>query len=290
MNEWNIQSRAHACQACQKPFVDKDHFHTVLLEGRHELVRQDICVACWNEKYAQHHAERKGFISHWQGIYQAPVSSNAPEPIQKETAETLLRHLIDANDPKHGPACYILAVMLERKRLLKIKEQVKRDGLRVFVYEHPKTGDLFTITDPNLQLNQLEAVQRDVADLLVNGYNPPAPAPTPAVPVDDVAPETGDVAEEATAPVDTTVAPDELESEPEPEAASGEIESVPEGESESVSESITPVESVEVLSDEPPTPSEEVPLPPPPGNDVAATSAALPAESSPKTNDPLTHE
>ena len=48
-----------------------------------------------------------------------------------------------------------------------------RDGQRVFVYEHPKSGDLFTIVDPNLQLDQLDQVQRDVASLLEQGLNPP---------------------------------------------------------------------------------------------------------------------
>ena len=67
--------------------------------------------------------------------------------------------------------------MLERKRLLKVKEQLRRDGQRVFIYEQPATGDLFTIIDPNLQLNQLEQVQHDVAALLEHGLNPPVHQP-----------------------------------------------------------------------------------------------------------------
>jgi hypothetical protein len=70
--------------------------------------------------------------------------------------------------------------MLERKRLLKIKEQIVRDGQRIFIYEQPSTGDVFTIIDPALQLNQLEQVQHDVAALLEHGLNPPAPLPAPA--------------------------------------------------------------------------------------------------------------
>jgi hypothetical protein len=60
-----------------------------------------------------------------------------------------------------------------------VKEQVVSDGKRVFIYEQPGTGDVFTIADPNLRLDQLEAVQRNVAALLEHGLNPPAPA-TPA--------------------------------------------------------------------------------------------------------------
>ena len=76
---------------------------------------------------------------------------------------------MEVKDPRYSAACYILAVMLERKRILKVKEQLKRDGKRVFVYEHPKSGDFFTITDPDLQLDQLEQVQTDVADVLEHG-------------------------------------------------------------------------------------------------------------------------
>jgi hypothetical protein len=74
-----------------------------------------------------------------------------------------------------------------------VKEQVVSDGKRVFIYEQPGTGDVFTIADPNLRLNQLEAVQRDVAALLEHGLNPPAP----------VAPAEPAAALPATSPVET---------------------------------------------------------------------------------------
>ena len=107
-------------------------------------------------------------------MYQAPPPPT--DPIQKDTAESLLRKLIELNDPRYVPAGYILAVMLERKRLLKVKEQVVNEGKRTFIYEMPKTGEVFTITDPDLHLDQLEAVQHDVADLLEHGLNPPPAA------------------------------------------------------------------------------------------------------------------
>lgn len=172
MNDWNIQSRAHACEACQQPFVDKQPYHTLLFDVAPELRRSDICEACW--KSAEGQRDSKGFISHWQGVYEAPPP--VVDPIQKDTAESLLRKLIELNDPKYIPAGYILAVMLERKRVLKVKEQIILEGKRTFVYEQPKSGDVFTITDPALRLDQLEEVQRDVASLLEHGLTPPQAA------------------------------------------------------------------------------------------------------------------
>ena len=183
MNEWNIQSRAHACEACARPFADRQPYHTLLYDEHGEqLRRMDVCDACWRSQFSEGARERKGFVSHWQGVYEAPPAQ-APEAIQKETAETLLRKLIEQNDPRHAPAAFILAVMLERKRLLRVKEQFQREGRRLFVYEQPKTGEIFTITDPDLHLGQLESVQHDVARLLEHGLTPPAAAgeaPAPA--------------------------------------------------------------------------------------------------------------
>jgi hypothetical protein len=181
MNEWNIQSRAHACEACGQPFADKQPYHTLLLDEKAGLRRSDICEPCWQKQSAAATRTRTGFISHWQGIFEVPPP--VTEVIQKDTAETLLRKIVEQNDPRYAPAAYILAVMLERKRLLKVKEQLKREGQRVFVYEQPKTGDVFTIADPDLHLSQLEAVQRDVAQLLEHGLNPPAPAAEQSAPV-----------------------------------------------------------------------------------------------------------
>ena len=139
--------------------------------------------------------------------------ATAPDAIQKETAETLLRKLIEQNDPSHAAARYILAVMLERKRLFKVKAQLAQDQQRIFVYEHAKTGELFQIPDPNLQLDQLEDVQRDIAQLLEHGLNPPAdaqPAAAPEIGIDSAALPQGANAE-STAPAGDSPAlePDE---------------------------------------------------------------------------------
>ena len=176
MNDWNIQSRAHACQACERPFADKQAYHTLLFDEKQQFLRLDICETCWKEQYSNGAQERKGFVSYWSGVYEAPPPA-APDPIQKENAESLLRKLIELNDPKYAAVGFILAVMLERKRLLKVKEQIVREGERVFIYEQPKTGDIFTIRDPKLQLDQLDEVQKDVADLLERGFNAPSETP-----------------------------------------------------------------------------------------------------------------
>jgi len=198
MIEWNIQTRSKACQACQKAFVEKDVYYTLLLDQRGGLERFDVCEDCWKSQYSQGVNHRKGFISFWQGVFTAPAPP-PPEAIQKENAESLLRQIIGQNDPQLAPAAFILAAMLERKRLLKVKAATNQDGHRITVYEHVKTGEVLTIPDPNLQLNQLESVQHQVAQLLRHGLNPPVTpaamsAATPAEGTSSAA-ETGETSE-----------------------------------------------------------------------------------------------
>jgi hypothetical protein len=187
ITEWNIQTRAHGCEACGKSFVDQETYHTLLFDERAGFRRSDVCEPCRQSRFSDVRS-REGFISCWQGTYAAPPPPT--EAIKKETAETLLRKLIELNDPRYMPAGYILAVMLERKRLLKVKEQIIREGQRVFIYEQPKTGDVFTIADPNLRLDQLEQIQRDVAALLEHGLIPPPDVSgTPSAPFSEAANE-----------------------------------------------------------------------------------------------------
>ena len=180
MTEWKIQSRGNTCGACGKAFADREAYHTLLFDEKAEFSRLDICQACWQSQYSDGVRDRKGFVSYWQGVYEEPPA--LPEAIQRDTAESLLRKLIEQNDPRYVAAGYILAVMLERKRVLKVKEQIVRDGNRVFIYEQPRTGDIFTIADPNLQLNQLEQVQQEVAALLEHGLEPPPLTETTTAP------------------------------------------------------------------------------------------------------------
>ena len=151
-------------------YVDKATYHTILSFTPEGYTRLDVCQTCWDSQYGQGGMDRKGAFSHWRGKYRAPLPPQ-PDPIQKETAENLLRKLIESPDPTHCSARYILGVMLERKRVLKHRDTIERDGQKVLVYEHSGTGESLLIPDPNLNLDQLAEVQKQVFDLL----SPPKP-------------------------------------------------------------------------------------------------------------------
>ena len=76
-----------------------------------------------------------------------------------------------SNNPPAN-ACYVLAAMLERKRVLKQVKIESRGATRVLIYEQGSTGDVFVVPDPQLRLDELETVQNEVAQLLRGAAKP----------------------------------------------------------------------------------------------------------------------
>ena len=70
-----------------------------------------------------------------------------------------------SNNPPAN-ACYVLAAMLERKRILKQVNTEQSVNGRVLIFEQRTTGDVFVVPDPQLRLDEVESVQNEVAQLL----------------------------------------------------------------------------------------------------------------------------
>lgn len=172
--EWDIKPRASMCGKCQAPFADHQEYMSRLIYGSAGYERLDCCVTCWSETDRVPQA-----VSVWRGVFEMPPPA-PPEALKKETAESLLRALIAKNDPANGNVMFILAVMLERRRMLVERDVNKQaDGKLVRVYEHRKTGDTFIITDPQLRLDQIEHVQAEVMAMLAPPAATPATEPSP---------------------------------------------------------------------------------------------------------------
>jgi hypothetical protein len=158
-NEWAITHRSDACAVTNRPFVAGEYFYALLYHGADGYRREDLSEEAW-----QNRNENIQPFSFWKSRYE-PLPAKPPEPLPRENAEQLFRRLIASENPA-ASACYVLAAMLERKRVLKqVKTEQKANG-RVLIYEQPANGDVFIVPDPQLRLDELEAVQDEVAKLL----------------------------------------------------------------------------------------------------------------------------
>ncbi len=173
--EWSIQSRGNTCQSCQRGFHDQEECVSALFDDPPGFTRADFCQTCWEKRDT---ANTPPF-SYWKTTFRLPPEA-PPEPLQKETAESLLRRLIEEDHKNQTPVVYILTIMLERKKILTEKDvTVDQEDTVRRMYEHRKTGEIFVITDPRLQVEDLEDVQRQVAEMLGAQPSPSANTTVP---------------------------------------------------------------------------------------------------------------
>jgi hypothetical protein len=120
--------------------------------------------------------------------------------MEKLSAEEILRRLVDEDKEHTENTRYILAVMLERQKLLRETDNQRTPNGILRVYEHRKTGEVYLIRDPDIPLAEVEAVQNEVIVLLENNGELPEPVMPevePAATDESQAEVVGDESEEA---------------------------------------------------------------------------------------------
>ncbi len=176
---WHIRSRARACTATARPFEDGETIVTALFPDPESsgYLRLDFSKDAWKARTAE---DEKPF-SFWKAVYHAPVAgAEKQDAFKKESPEELLRRLVEEEEEHTENVRYILAVMLERKKVLRETDSQRTPNGIIRVYEHRKLGDVFIVRDPDIPLNQVEKVQEEVLALLESGgrqAEEEAPAP-----------------------------------------------------------------------------------------------------------------
>jgi hypothetical protein len=158
--EWNIQSRALCCAVSGRPFEKGERVFSALYWRDGQYARVDLNAESWKARN-----ENIEPLSAWQTEF-VPPEPPPPEALKKDDAESLLRRFIAENSSATRNARYILALMLERKKVLRQIERQRADGVSVLVYEHGPSGEVWLIDDPGLKLGELKSVQDEVAHLL----------------------------------------------------------------------------------------------------------------------------
>ena len=201
--EWKIRARSHQCNQTGTAFSEGDTVVTAIFWNQDEgdFERRDFSDLGWHQfqnpadptapfdELAATSAATSPApaavpsdppFSSWRSIYQPPPPpEDKSGPVAKESAESLLRRMIEEDLPGTENTRYVLALLLERRKQLKQTEAKESELGRMLFYEHVKSGELFLIKDPLLKLDELEPVQEEVAALLGVSGGVPQPQPQP---------------------------------------------------------------------------------------------------------------
>lgn len=161
---WNIKGCSDQCVNCKKTFLDGEMYSCRLFLIEDGPRREDYCKDCW-----ENHKNGSGAkaYSFWQGRFKAE-----PEPIEENVIEEpllkrLLKKWIDSKERLHQCFCYVLALMLERKKIFKLRPPVSNaPGDEQMVYEDKETGETYILDNPKLTLAELHEIEHDLHILM----------------------------------------------------------------------------------------------------------------------------
>lgn len=176
MQTWNIRSRSSHCALSGEPFTQGEQLYTAIYFDRETsgYLRRDVSLAAWQQELSE-----RTPLAYWKTRYEPEPTEEKPEIAPKENAQGLLTRLIEEDDPKTENARYILALMLERKRIIVPTAVKESESGKMLFYENKKTGEVFVVRDPELYLHEMAQMQDEVAMLL--GFGGPAAEAAKAV-------------------------------------------------------------------------------------------------------------
>lgn len=169
---WHLRSRARECAATQTAFTNGQPIITAIFPDPESsgYLRKDFSLDGWKDRPADAEAP----FSFWKTTFAATAGTEKPAA-EKLSAEEILRRLIEEDEDHTENTRYILAVMLERQKLLRETDSQRTPHGIIRVYEHRKTGEVMIVKDPDIPLDQIQKVQEEVIILLENNGRVPEP-------------------------------------------------------------------------------------------------------------------
>ena len=156
-DKWNISKISNSCYKSNELFDDNETVISELVFENGIFERRDYKYQCFNTNNQS--------LSSWKTIFK--LQKPKEEIIKKDSIEDLLRKKISLENNDSINIIFILAIMLERKKVLIEKSFFfDDDNKKIRIYEHKKTNESFTIIDPQLSLNEIEPLKEEVYDLI----------------------------------------------------------------------------------------------------------------------------
>jgi hypothetical protein len=111
--DWKIGRKARSCSGCGKPFPFEVSFHSAIWVEKDAFLRRDLCEPCFA-------AAPGAPYSHWVTVIPKPAEK--PRVFDLGLAAEFLRRLAAEGEPARAPLAWLLALLLVRKRAVRILE------------------------------------------------------------------------------------------------------------------------------------------------------------------------
>jgi hypothetical protein len=163
--DYKIVASSRACHACGRRFDVGDAYYSAVVEadGEEMFARCDFCPDCWDPADGD-------YFSFWKTRVPEPPPdrSGGPRLVDLGRLMQLFEHLADADQDHAQRFRYVLALVLMRKKRLRLLEQRRLAGGRgeELTLREPGTGRRHVVTCRSLSEDEICSVTERLGEVL----------------------------------------------------------------------------------------------------------------------------
>ena len=162
--DYKIDAATRRCKTCERVFAVGEEYYSAVAETAEEnrLERREFCPGCWKPDGA--------YYSFWKTRVPAPeqLAERGPRLVDMGRLMQLFEHLAESPDEQAQRFRYVLALVLMRKRRLKVVESRRLAGGRGEQLTLRETGGERThsISCPSITDDEIRSVADRLRDIL----------------------------------------------------------------------------------------------------------------------------
>ncbi len=161
MTEYQIQPITRRCVVSGRDLEVGERYYTALLEEGDHFVRQDFSAQVWQ-------GPPPGAFSFWSGKVPPPEDAYKPR-FDDDLLEECFQRLEGLTDPGRVNFRYVVALLLVRRRRLKLEQTSVADGVETMTLRCPRTQESYQVVNPGLNEEAMSQAQHEVFQVL--GWN-----------------------------------------------------------------------------------------------------------------------
>jgi hypothetical protein len=126
------------------------------------MERKDYAEEVWGKQES-----RPTYFCFWKGKFQLEPPKLEKEPPAAKAEAELRRRLsqpVQSQSPE-ARVIFLFGLLLERKKVLIVRERTQGPEGRVTVYEHKTTGEVILVPEPEVKLSEVEQLRAEVEAL-----------------------------------------------------------------------------------------------------------------------------
>lgn len=157
-SEWNMPRRGEACVGCRRGFEVGEAIQALLYATEAGYERRDYCLEC-------RPPETPAPLGVWRTRRPEPVVSKV-QRFDREAVYSFFERLEGAREPDQVQFRFVLALLLWRKKVLKLERTTQADGHEVWEFVATRSGTAYQVARPELDEAQLERLSTQLERLL----------------------------------------------------------------------------------------------------------------------------